>query len=313
MVKDDRMILVTGATGFVGRHLCETLEREGYKVKKLSLSIQKDNFELFDKESKKNFLDLVKEAACVIHLAARVHILKETEEDPLEQYLLVNTKLTSWLAEESLKAGVKKFIFMSSMAVERQTLKDMDRTADALDYYGFSKLRAEQILMSLNKKEKTKFIILRTPLIYGPYVKANFLALLNLINKSLPLPLSLIKNRRSLLYIGNLVNAILTIIQKDVIKKEIFRIADREYPSTPSLIRMLSKQMGKKVFLYPAPLYLLKWCAILFHKKNAFKSLTENLEINNSDMREEFNWVPPYSMEEGLKKTAEWYKSDSHS
>ncbi|MBL9029433.1 MAG: NAD-dependent epimerase/dehydratase family protein [Caedimonas sp.] len=309
MVKDDRMILVTGATGFVGRHLCETLEREGYKVKKLSLSIQKDNFELFDKESKKNFLDLVKEAACVIHLAACVHV----EKYPLEHYLLVNTKLTSWLAEESLKVGVRKFIFMSSILAERPTLKDTAETVDAPDYYGFSKLRAEQILMSLNKKEKTKFIILRTPIIYGPYVKANFLALLNLINKSLPLPLSLIKNRRSLLYIGNLVNAILTIIQKDVIKKEIFRIADREYPSTPSLIRMLSKQMGKKVFLYPAPLYLLKWCAILFHKKNAFKSLTENLEINNSDMREEFNWVPPYSMEEGLKKTAEWYKSDSHS
>ena len=100
-------------------------------------------------------------------------------------------------------------------------------------------------------------------------------------------------------------------MQKDSVKKEIFRIADRECLPTPSLIKILSRCMGKNVLLYPVPLFFLKWCAILFHKKNTFKSLTEPLEIDNSEMREEFNWIPPYSMEEGLKKTAQWYKSES--
>jgi nucleoside-diphosphate-sugar epimerase len=314
-------ILITGATGFVGQAVCKILREQGHMLTGTTRNADQGAgpacvplYHIPSIGPDTDWSQAVSGADIVIHLAARVHVMKDRSRDPLAEFRAVNTAGTLTLARKAAAAGIKRFVFISTVKVagEVSPAGGFSETASFApeDPYGISKAEAEQGLMALAASSNMEVVILRPPLVYGPGVKGNFLALFNAINKTRPLPLGRIKNARSLIYVGNLADAVATTAIHPTAANQIFFVSDGEAVSTPGLISKIATSLDKKPRLINIPLGLLKLAGIMTGKSPTISRLIGSLEIDTAKIQSTTNWSPPYSMEVGLQETANWFNSN---
>lgn len=247
----------------------------------------------------------------VVHLAGRAHVLRETCPDPISLFRAVNRDGTLRLARMAAEAGVRRFVFVSSIGVNGSQTKDRPYTEldepKPHDLYAISKYEAEQGLHEISALTGMQFVILRPPLVYGPDAPGNLRRLLNLVEKGLPLPFRAVDNRRSLLYLGNLVDAIALCLTHPSAANQTYLVSDGEDVSTPGLIRLLAMHLGKRAHLLQVPPGLLELAGKLVGKRAAVRRLLGSLAVDSGKIRRELGWRPPYALEEGLRETARWY------
>ena len=313
--------LVTGANGFVGQSLCAELVRQGHEVRaavrqKSPLLTDVEPIIVGDINEETVWQNALQGVDGVIHLAARVHVMKDTVADPLAEFRRINTKGTEHLARCAVDNGVKRMVYVSSIKVNGEaTLADLkfsetDRPAPQ-DPYGISKWEAEQALRSVADETGLEAVIVRSPLVYGPNVKGNFVQMLNVLAKGFPLPLASINNRRSLVFVGNLANALITCATHPAAVGQTYLVCDDDEISTPDLLRQLAKGMGVSAHLLPCPPVILQLIGHLTGKTQQLERLLGSLRIDGDKMRNDLNWKPPYSLPQGLQITAEWYRSNA--
>lgn len=250
----------------------------------------------------------------VIHLAARVHVMNDKATDSLAAFREVNLHGTINLARQAATAGVKRFVYVSSIKVNGEyTTENPFSEADEAqpqDPYGISKWEAEQALWEVSDETGMEVVIVRPPLVYGPGVKANFYNLLRIVYKALPLPLGSINNHRSMIYVENLVDALITCATHSQAAGKTYLVSDGKDISTPGLINQLAKAMSRPCRMFSVPLSWMRFFARLTGKSAVLDRLTQSLVIDSSRIRRELQWVPPYSLDEGLQATADWYISN---
>lgn len=311
-------ILLTGATGFIGTPLSRALRNSGFDLRvavrqhDIKAPLDYEVVLTGDIGSQTDWQQALAGVDVVIHLAARVHVMNDPAADPIEAFRKVNVLGTERLAWMAAKGGVKKLIFISSVKVNGEgsptpyTEKDVPAPRDA---YGISKREAEDMLARITAETGLQTVILRLPLVYGPGVKANFKNLIKIAAVGLPLPLQRINNRRSFLYLGNLIDAILTCITHPAAAGEIFMVSDGRNVSTPELIKIIARAMNKKIVLFPMHPGILKIICKIVGKTAEMEKLTGSLLIDSSKIRNLLGWKPPYTLEEGIRETVKDYKA----
>ena len=316
-------VLVTGATGFVGCFLCKRLLADNLTVRGTMLSsentaalvagIQPVIIEPLGSQT--SWDEPLAGVDTVIHLAARVHIMDDHSANPLDEFRKVNVDGTLKLARDAANAGVKRFVFISSIKVngeENSTVYTPDSLPNPTDPYGISKWEAEQGLQRLAAETGLEVVVVRPTLVYGPGVKANFLNMLKVIQRGIPLPLAAIKNKRSLIYVGNLVDALTICATHPAAKGRIYLVSDGEDVSTTDLIRLAAAALGSPARLFHVPHALLQMAGRLTGKTAAIDRLTGSLAVDISRIRSELDWEPPFTMQAGLLKTAEWFLDEGN-
>ena len=311
-------VLITGANGFIGKALCNRMLNENWHVRCAIRS-------LHAKTEIPSIADILKIKLIgpdtdwsgalagtnyVVHLAGRVHKNRDIGSDSLSLFRRVNVEGTRRLAQMASLANIRRFVYMSSVKVNgegRLTPYTEEDIQGPLDPYGISKWEAEKVLNQISEETGMDTVIIRSPLVYGPHVKANFLRLLNMVCRGIPLPVARIKNRRSLIYVENLVDAIVTCIDKPGASGQTYFVSDGEDVSTPELIRRISAAMGRPARLFPFPLFMLKIAGCISDRSVEIDRLLESLMVDSSKIRRELDWHPPFSMDQGLKETAKWY------
>ena len=311
-------VLVTGAGGFVGRMLCKELSHRGYQVRAAmrahgQLSANGETAIVGNIDAGTKWADALRGVDTVIHLAARVHVMKDKAADPLTEFLKVNLYGTSNLAQQAAGAGVKRLVYVSSVKVNGETtdarpFAETDEP-DPQDPYAISKLQAEQVLQRISGETGLEVVIVRPPLVYGAGVKGNFLRLLAAIDRGIPLPLAGAHNLRSLVYVGNLVDALIVCASHPAAAGQTYLVRDGEDVSTAILVEKLSRALGRDSRLFGLPPGLLRAAATLLGRAEQMDRLFGSLRVNDQKIRGELGWVPPYSMEQGLRATVDWYRS----
>lgn len=301
-------VLVTGATGFVGRALLGELSAHGHRTIPVVRRITGLAHEVIipDMHSQTGWRAALTGCDAVVHLAARVHVMRDTAHDPLALYRATNTDPTLNLARQAAQAGVKRFVFVSSVKVNGEGHDEPYRETDVPapeDAYAVSKWEAEQGLWRVAEETGLEVVILRPPLVYGPGVKANFRRLIETVARGWPLPLGAIVNRRSLLYLGNFVDALRVCVEHPAAAGQTFLIDDGQPVSTPELVRAVAHAMGRPARLLPVPVSMLEFVGTLFGKRAAMARLMGSLWVDSSLIRTRLGWTPPYSMEAGLAET----------
>lgn len=316
------MILVTGANGFVGSALVARLITQGNPLRAAirnsdaaaALRTHYPQIEVAtvgDIGPATAWDAALVDVDAVVHLASRVHVMRETERDPLDAFRRVNTAGSIALARAAADAGVKRFIYLSTVKVIGERTENEPFSDASLlhptDPYAISKHEAETALFRIEAETGMRVTVLRPPLVYGPGVKGNFLRLLDWVRAGYPLPLGAIRNQRSLLYLGNLVDAIATLLIRPVAPERAYLLRDGEDVATPDLIRGLAQHMGVATRLLPMPASALHWTGRLTGRAEAIRRLTDSLAINDLRFREEIAWAPPHTLDQGLAETVRWY------
>jgi len=246
-------------------------------------------------------------ADTVIHLAARVHVMRDSAREPLGEFRLVNTEGTLNLARQAAEAGVRRFVYLSSIKVNGETTVPnrpftLDSSTMPRDPYGISKHEAEMGLRRLARKTGMAVVIIRPTLVYGQGAKGNFNELLKIVARGVPLPFASIKNRRSLVGIDNLVDFILTCLEHPAAANETFMVSDGEDLSTPELIRRMARAMNRPALLLPVPKSVLMAAATILGKRDMAQRLCNNLQVDITKSRDLLGWKPPISVDEGLRR-----------
>ena len=357
-------LLITGASGFVGRAMSVQAVKCGMQVRGTILAHEtaqliNPGFEAVVVEPlgpSANWEHAVTDIDTVVHLAARVHVMKEHATDPLKEFRAINTEGTLQLAKQAAAAGVKRFVFMSTIGVNGDNSGDKPYMESDQPHphnpYSVSKYEAELALQRISLETGMEVVIIRAPLVYGPGNPGNFLSLLRIVNKSsfkfwvlsfelkggIPLPFASICNSRSLIYVGNLVDALATCATHPEAAGNTYLVSDGEDVTTPELLRRVAHSLEVPVRLLPFPVSLMKFVAKLLDSfefwvlsfglfgskaekptqnsklktKNRFSGavnrLTGSLTVDCSKIRRELGWVPPFTMEEGLGETGGWFR-----
>lgn len=313
-------ILITGASGFVGRALMKRLQVDQRfsaraAVRSLSGLNRTEGADLIETGDLGSIVDwqtALQEIDVVVHLAARAHMMQDTAADPLAEHRKINVEGTLNVARQAQNAGVKRFIFLSTIKVngEQTPLGRPFRAEDhpsPVDAYAISKREAEDGLRELCSNSTMEFVIIRPPLVYGPGVKGNFLTLLRWLDKGLPLPLASIHNKRSLVAVDNLVDLIVTCIDHSAAANQTFLVSDSEDLSTPELLKRTAAAIGTRVYLMRAPVGLLHFAAQCFGKTAAIHRLCGSLQLDTGKTRERLGWQPPVDVDQALHATARYY------
>jgi nucleoside-diphosphate-sugar epimerase len=253
----------------------------------------------------------LKGVEAVVHLAARVHVMTDPAADPLHEFRKVNVVWTERLARAAAAERVRRFVYLSTIKVNgEKSIKPFTEqdTPNPQDPYGMSKWEAEQALATVASETGLETVVVRSPLVYGPGVGGNFLQLLNVLCRGIPLPLAAVENRRSLTYRGNLVDAIARCVQDGRAAGHTYLVSDGEDLSTPELIRRLAKNLGLTPRLWPLPVTILRWMGRLIRKEAMLNRLVDSLQIDSSKIRRELDWRPPFSVDQGLAETATWHR-----
>lgn len=315
-----KKILLTGASGFLGKRIAQYLKNS--ESKELSLVYRKNEFCVDDKQfcvgdinKTTDFSASLSGQDVVIHTAARVHIMREGSVDPLSQFRMVNVEGTLNLAAQAIEAGVQRFIFLSSIKVNGETTLGQDIFSELdipnpQDPYALSKYEAERGLLDLANRSDMQLVIIRPPLTYGPGVKGNFAVLIKLILSGLPLPIGLIKNKRSLMALDNLVDLIVTCIDHPNAADQIFLASDGKNVSTLELVKKIATTYNVKTYVFPVPVILMKLIFRLIGKINVADRLFNNLQIDGSKAERLLDWKAVISMEDQLKEMAVHYNQE---
>lgn len=307
-MKHEKTLLVTGATGFVGRAVATKLNTQELRLlSRRDPCIAEAKFCKAGISSSEDYSIHLENVDVIIHAAARVHVMADEATDPIEEYRAINVTGTLNLAKQAAEAGVKRFIFISSIKVNGEgTLTGKPYTpfdqANSSDPYGISKAEAEAALKQLAAETKMEVVIIRPPLVYGPGVKANFAAMLKLAKKNLPLPLGAIHNKRSLVALDNLVDLIVTCISHPKAANQTFLVSDDDDVSTTELLKLMTRAAGKKPWLIPVPMSWLKLAGKLTGKQAVIDRLCGNLQVDISHTKETLGWKPTITVEEGIKR-----------
>ncbi|OAN50378.1 NAD-dependent dehydratase [Paramagnetospirillum marisnigri] len=312
-------VLVTGANGFVGRPLCLRLAELDYKV---AAAVRPDIPCPEGAERRKaarlgpegDWISALLGMEAVVHLAARVHVMHDQSTDPLAEFRAANVAGTLRLAEQAVAAGLRHLVFLSSIKANGEETFGTPfgpEAAAPVDPYGISKLEAEQGLAQLARRTGLAITVLRPPLVYGPHVKGNFRSLIGLVDRGVPLPLGLVDNRRSLIGIGNLVDAIRAVLESPPAAgaTRVFTLADGETISTAELVRRLAAALDRPARLLPVPPALLRLGGRLTGRSAAVQRLTASLEVSSAAIRDTIGWTAPDGLEYGLEATARWWRN----
>ena len=310
-------VLVTGATGFIGRALCRALQLHGYAVRAASRGTpisRKGAIEYVRVGGlgpETDWRTALQNMETVVHLAARAHVMKEGSADPLAEFRHVNTVGTSQLAAMAAQAGVRRLVYVSTIKVNGEaTAEDAFREDDAprpSDPYAVSKWEAEQALRHISAETGMEVVIVRPPLVYGPGVAGNFLVMLKWLERGIPLPLANINNRRSLVGLQNLVSLLTACLTHPRAAGEVFLASDGEDLSTSELLRRTAQSLGKSAHLFPLPVGLLRTIAKALGKSGVYERLCGSLVVNSSKAHRLLRWSPVSSVEDELRRTADWY------
>lgn len=311
-------ILLTGTSGFVGSALLSKLqELPAFKVVsaiRSAVSPAEDTVVVGNFDGTTDYSSALTNVDVVVHAAARAHIMRDEVADPLLEYRKVNVDGSLNLARQAVAAGVKRFIYISSIKVNGESTTGLPfftetDAAKPEDPYGVSKHEAEKGLCLLAQETGLEVVIIRPPLVYGPGVKANFLSLVKLSATWLPLPFGAVNNRRSMVYVGNLVDLIIRCINHPSAANEIFLVSDGEDVSLRSLLAYMRSTMGRPPRLLPVPIWLFKLVGALTNKKGVFDRLLGDLQVDSSKARTLLGWTPPYTVEQGIAATVDDFKS----
>jgi len=316
----DGTVLVTGATGFIGRPLCAHLAQMGRQVRaavrSAGASVAAETAIVGEIDGETDWRAALRGVSAVVHLASRVHVMDDPSADPLAEYRRTNVEGTRNLARQCIACGVRRIVFASSIKVNGdgrdRPYTEQDPPAPA-DPYGQSKLEAEQALMELCKAEKTAFTIVRPTVVYGPGVKGNILRLLRLADQALPLPLRSVRNQRSMVGVGNLCSFVAACLDSEAAANQVFLLSDGEDLSTAELVRRLAAHLGRPARLLPCPVWLLKWLGVVTGKSDEVRRLVGSLQVDISKARRLLGWRPPFTVDQQLAEMVQWYRSQRES
>jgi nucleoside-diphosphate-sugar epimerase len=312
-------ILVTGASGFIGTAVCKDLLARGFEVRgsyrssashdRIPAGVEKVQLPPIGPDT--DWSSVLAGIDGIVHLAARVHVMKESASDPLEAFRFVNTAGTQRLARMAAGRGVRRLVYVSTVKVNgEQTTEAPFTEADAprpADAYARSKWEAEEALRSVAAETGLEVVVLRPPLVYGKEVGANFLQLLDLVSHGVPMPFAGVRNRRSLLYLDNLANAISVCLTHPSASGHTYLVSDGEDVSTAELVQHLGEALGRPTRMLSVPATSLRLLGMLSGKSAQVRRLVESLALDSSEIRRELAWRPPCSMSKALQETATWY------
>ena len=321
-------VLVTGANGFIGRALCKRMPADGYQVRgavrdRRQMTVLPSGVEraqIGNIGPKTDWSKALAGIAGIVHLAARVHVMHDSAADPLSAFRQVNVAGTERLAQQAAEAGVKRMVYLSSVKVNGEETEVRGRrpeegrgvlqyartekdVPDPQDPYAVSKCEAERVLREIAVDTGLEVVILRPPLVYGPGVRGNLLKLQRLVSTGMPMPLASIRNRRSLIYVGNLVDAIITCLVHPKAAGETFLVSDGRDLSTSELIRLMAEAMGRKACLLPFPPSLLKIMGKLTGRSAEIERVVGSFCVDSRKIRTMLGWKPLFTVEEGMKRS----------
>lgn len=310
----DMKILVTGASGLVGSAVVHLAQSRGLEVLGQVRQHALDGCVTCVKQITvdTDWRDVLHDVECVVHCAARVHQMTDSAENPLEAFRAVNTQGTLNLARQAAEAGVKRFVFVSSIKVNGENTSVDQPFVPETNYipsdpYGLSKYEAESGLKAIQAQTGLEIVIVRPPLVYGPGVKANFLSMMNWMRKGIPLPLGAIHNRRSLVFLDNLADLILLCCEHPMAANRTFLVSDNCDVSTSQLLAQIAQAMGQPNRLLPIPASWLRGAAALIGKGDVAQRVCGNLQVDITHTMQTLGWTPPYTFAEGIQQTVDDY------
>jgi UDP-glucose 4-epimerase len=308
-------VAVTGANGFVGRASCRALLAEGAAV--TGIVRTRGTCEPHVDEYQADTLEAITPAMlegcrAVVHLAARVHVMRDAVSDPLAAFRAVNVEGTLSVARAAQQAGAQRFVFVSSIkalaeADAGRPLKETDERRPQ-DAYGISKAEAEVQLAEFGARTGLEIVVVRPPLVYGPHVRANFLSLLGALSKGMPLPVGAVQARRSLCFVDNLASALVACALHPRAAGQLFHVTDGDDPTVADLARTLGRHLGKPARLVNVPVGMLRLAGKLTGKRAQIERLTGSLQVDSNAIRTVLGWQPPATLDAGLAATAAWYR-----
>lgn len=314
------MILVTGASGFIGQALCAELLRRRCAVRgvvrshgAVAQAIMPVSV-VSEINADTNWSVALDGVEVIIHLAARMPVMHDTAVDPLVEFRRVNTAGTEHLAQCAAVSGVKRLIYVSSVNVNGDETRDGQKFSETDEPapqgpYGISKWEAEQALCRVARETGLEVVIVRPPLVYGPSAKGNFISLLTAINKGIPLPLAGANNVRSLIYVNNLVDALIVCATHPAAAGQTYLISDGADVSVAVLVKEIAHSLGRHNRSFYLPPTWLRVLATLLRRSDQIDRLLGSLRVNDKKIRGELCWVPPYTLEQGLRITADWLRN----
>ena len=304
-------ILVTGANGFIGSGLVPELIAHGYAVRRCTRNPgEGSDMAVGEIEPDTDWNQALMGISTVVHLAGRAHVLKDISNDPLTEFRRINVEGTLTLARNSAQAGVRRFIYISSIGVNGiQSARPFteSETPQPVEPYAISKYEAEQGLLQISRSSEMEVVIIRPPLVYGPNAPGNFGRLLRVVHRGFPLPLGAIHNKRSLVALENLVDLIVTTIAHPAAANQIFLAGDGEDLSTTELLQRMARALGRPLRLISVPVWLIEAGAYLIGKEVLAQKLCGSLQVDISKARNVLGWMPPVSFDEAMQKTANYF------
>jgi nucleoside-diphosphate-sugar epimerase len=308
------MILVTGAGGFVGTAVVSELARRGISYRAATRARREGYFAIGNIGPQTDWIAALDGVDAIIHLASRAHVTNEKVADPTVRFRTANLDSTLNLARQAIKAGVKRFVFISSIKVNGEATQPgrpftAEDTPNPQNPYAQSKLDAEQGLFGLSRESNLEVTVIRPPLVYGPGVKANFATMMDWVNRGIPLPLGSVNNRRSFVYVGNLADLIVLAATHPNATGQVFLVSDGEDISTTQLFKMMAQALGRPSLIMPLPAPLLTMAAAAVGQRAVVSRLTGSLQVDVAKTRALLGWEPRKSVSEGLRQTARYFRS----
>lgn len=312
-----RTCVVTGASGFIGSALVERLLEVGWRVraaarKPMRASPGLSVHRISDLAAEEDWEEILDGAEAVFHLAARAHVLREESADPRAAFTRTNVEGTIRIARAAARARARHFVYVSSIGVHGNSsahrLKETDPPRPE-EHYARSKLEAEDALKQIADEAGLSYTIVRPPLVYGPGNPGNFLKLLRLVERGLPLPLGSASNVRNMIYVGNLVDALILCAENPVARGKTYLVSDGEEVSTAELIRKIGSALRVRTRLIPVPVALLELAGKAAGKSREIEKLTQPLQVDSGEISRDLSWKPRFSVDQGIAATAAWFSS----